>query len=64
MKSSPLKAREVEALTFIYTPTETPAAGDAAPNENATARALARPLLGAAVALVVFATLAWILTAR
>jgi hypothetical protein len=64
VKSSLLKAREIEALTFIYTPTERPAGPGAARNSNTTARRLARPLVGAAVALVVFLTLAWILTPR
>ena len=64
MKSSSLKASEIEALTFIYTPTQRPEGVDAAPDRNPRARTLTPPLVGAAVVLVVFVALAWILTQR
>lgn len=64
MKSSPLKAGEIEALTFIYTPTQGPEGVGAATGANPRARTLTPPLVGAAVVLVVFVALVWILTQR
>jgi hypothetical protein len=64
VKSSPLRASEIEALTFIYSPNQSSPEGGAAPRTHPTSRTLAGPLLGAAVALVALVTLAWILTPR
>ena len=61
MNSSPLSAREIEALTFVYTPTPR-SERDLSPEAGGAGRSMARPLVGAAVALVVFVALAWILT--
>jgi hypothetical protein len=59
---SPLRAREIEALTFIYTPTQRSAGAASAHDADTPPRLPARPLVGAAVAAVVFGALAWILT--
>jgi len=61
---SPLRASEIEALTFIYAPGEKSPAAGSARNANRSSRSLARPVVGTAVALVVFVALAWILTPR
>ena len=63
MNPSPLRAREIEALTFIYSPTESSPVA-VSQNLDTPSRSRARPLVGAAVALVLFAALAWILTSR
>jgi hypothetical protein len=59
-----LRASEIEALTFIFTPAQrSPSAGSARPL-NPSGHLAVRPVLGAAVALVVFVALAWLLTPR
>ncbi|HEX4389361.1 MAG TPA: hypothetical protein VH109_12105 [Steroidobacteraceae bacterium] len=59
MNSSPLRASEIEALTFIYTPAPR---SEGSRTTGAAGRSVARALVGAAVGLVVFVALAWILT--
>lgn len=63
MNPSGLSASEIEALTFIYTPTGRSAAAGSQ-KASAPSRSLTRPVVGTAVALVVFVALAWILTPR